>query len=166
MASKLPTFTLEQEFAAPCELVWRTLTEPDLFCRWYGPHTETVAHAFDVRVGGAALIEMRMKNGSGYQRMDYVEVEPTERIAWHNSTTDRDWDIAANPGMPDWPKTLLTIISLEPISGGTRLKLEWAPHNASEEELAFFAGALEGLDRGWGAGIVVLEEILASLKAG
>jgi uncharacterized protein YndB with AHSA1/START domain len=166
MATELPTFVLERDFDAPAELVWKALTDFDLFCRWFGPQVETVAHAFDPQVGGYAHIEMRMKNGSNYQRMDFVEVVPQERLAWLNSTTDSNWAICPNPGMPDWPRTLLTVISLSGNSGATHLKLEWTPHNASEAELAFFRGAIDALGRGWGAGMDVLEKILASLQKG
>ena len=39
------------------------------------------------------------------------------------------------------------------------------PHEASEAEIACFAAAMEGLDKGWGAGMALLEELLAELQA-
>lgn len=164
MASDLPTYVLEREFAAPRELVWRTLTEAELFCRWYGPNVETVAHRFDVKEGGLGLVEMRMKTGSGYQRMEFVEVDPPARLVWLNSNTDADWNIASNAGMPDWPRTLLTSVTLTEAGGTTRFRLEWSPHDASEAEHACFAAALDGLGHGWAAGMAILDELLLSMQ--
>ncbi len=164
MTTDPATYVLEREFAAPRELVWRTLTEADLFCRWYGPNVDTIAHGFDPSPGGAGLIEMRMKDGSGYQRMDFIDVIPLSRIVWRGSNTDAEWTVTANLGMPDWPRPLLTTVALTDTGGGTLLRLEWTPHNPTEAELACFAAAIGSLGQGWNAGMAVLEIMLRELQ--
>ena len=67
--------------------------------------------------------------------------------------------------MPDWPRTLLTTVTFAEDGGRTRLRLTWEPHDASAAEIACFAGALAGLDKGWGAGMELLAELLAELQA-
>ena len=47
----------------------------------------------------------------------------------------------------------------------TKLRLTWVPHEVSEAEIAGFTQALPGLDKGWGAGMEVLEKMLAELQA-
>ncbi len=47
----------------------------------------------------------------------------------------------------------------------TKLRLTWVPHEVSEAEIAGFTQALPGLDKGWGAGMDVLEKMLAELQA-
>jgi uncharacterized protein YndB with AHSA1/START domain len=163
--TELPMFVMEREFDAPRELVWRTWTEPELLGHWYGPGVETVVHKLDVRVGGAWLNEMKMGERSGYQRCDYTEVMKPERLVMLMSTTDADWNLAPNPMMPDWPAILLTTVTFEDAGSKTKMRLEWSPHEATDAEIACFAGAVENLGKGWGAGMVMLEEMLADLQA-
>lgn len=162
--SDLPVYVLEREFAAPRELVWRTWTEPDLLAHWYGPGVETVIHELDVKPGGQWLNEMKMGERSGYQKSVYTEVIPPERLVMLMSTTDADWKPAPNPMMPDWPETLLTVVTFETAGDKTKMRLEWSPHEASETEIACFAGAVENLGKGWGAGMEMLEVLLRELQ--
>lgn len=161
----LPTYVLERVFNAPREMVWRTWTEPELLARWYGPNVETIIHKLDVRAGGQWLNEMKMGENSHRERMDYVEVTAPERMVWHHSMADADWNIAGNPMMADWPKVLLTVVTLAAEGDKTRVKLTWTPHEASEAEIACFADAMAGLDKGWGSGFDLLAEILAELQS-
>ncbi len=163
--SDVPTFVLERTFNAPPELVWRTWTEPELLGRWYGPGAETVVHRLDLKPGGLWLLEMRWGDKSNYQRVEYLEVTPPERLVWLHSVTDADWNVIANPMMPDWPRVLLTTVTLGDENGQTRMRLTWVPHEASAAEIACFSAAIDGLDKGWGAGMKLLEQLLAELQA-
>ncbi len=160
----LPTYVLDRMFDAPRALVWRTWTEAEYLSRWYGPNVTTIIHKLDVRPGGVWLNEMKMGERSGYERMAYGEVEPEARLVWHHSMTDADWNVIANPMMPDWPRVLLTVVTFADDGTRTRLRLTWTPHEASEAEIACFAGAMAGLDQGWGKGMQILEELLAELQ--
>ena len=104
--SDVPTYVLEREFDAPRELVWKTWTDPELLPRWYGPGVETIVHHLEVKPGGLWLDEMRMGGGSHYERVEYTEVTPPERLVWLHSVCDADWNVTVNPMMPDWPRVL------------------------------------------------------------
>ncbi|MEL7128372.1 MAG: SRPBCC domain-containing protein [Pseudomonadota bacterium] len=159
----VPIYVLERVFNAPREQVWRAWTEKDLLSHWYGPGVETVIHALDVRVGGIWLNEMRMKDQSGYQKAEYLEVVPVERLVMIQSNTDADWNVMANPGMPDWPKTMLLTVVFNAEGDKTRMHMSWAPHDASSQEIACFANMMDRMGGGWGAGMDVLETLLADL---
>ncbi|MCK7610915.1 SRPBCC family protein [Roseibium sediminicola] len=161
----LPEFVLERRFNASRELVWRSWTEADLLARWYGPGVETVIHKLDVTPGGLWLNEMRMGGGSHYQRVEYTEVIAPEKLVWLHSVADAAWNIAANPMMPDWPRVLLTTVTFLEEGDETVVRLVWAPHEASEAEISCFAGAISGLDKGWGKGMDLLAELLEELQA-
>ena len=45
------------------------------------------------------------------------------------------------------------------------MRLTWVPHEASEAEVACFAAAMDGLGKGWGAGMDLLEELLKEMQA-
>ena len=157
-----PSFVLTRRFDAPPALVWRTLTEPELVARWYGPGMETEVHLFEPKPGGLWLHEMKGPQ-SMYQRMEFVEVEPPVKLVMLMSTTNAEWEPIASPMMENWPKTLLTTFHLRPDGDGTLLTLEWVPHEASEAEAATFAAAVEQLGQGWGKGMDAIEEILVEL---
>jgi uncharacterized protein YndB with AHSA1/START domain len=162
---ELPTYELERIFDAPRELVWRTWTEPALLARWYGPNVETIVHRLDVTPGGLWLGEMKWDGKSSYQRAEYLEVDPPERLVWLHASSDADWTIIPSPMMPDWPRVLLTTVTFEDLDGRTRMRLTWVPHEASAAEIAGFAAALDGLDKGWGAGMDLLAELLTEMQS-
>lgn len=163
--TEIPTYVLERDFDAPRALVWKAWTDPDLLTRWYGPRVETIVHRLELKPGGLWLVEMRWGGKSNYQRVEYTEVTPPERLVWLHSVADADWNVIANPMMEDWPRVLLTTVTFGDDEGRTRLRLTWVPHEASDAEIACFAGAMEGLDKGWGAGMALLEELLAELQS-
>ena len=161
----LPEFVLDREFAAPPALVWRVWTEPDLLTRWYGPNVETIVHQFDLRPGGKWLGEMRWGDKSMFSSVEFRQVEPTKLLVWLHSSTDENWNITANPMMPDWPKTLLTTVTFSSSSKGTNLRLVWTPHAASAAEIACFSEAVANMGKGWESGFALLDEILLELQA-
>ena len=162
--TETPTYVLERVFDAPRDLVWKTWTDPDLVARWYGPNVETVIHRLDLKPGGLWLVEMKWGDRSNYQRVEYTEVDPPARLVWLQSIADAQFNAAANPMMPDWPRVLLTTVTFEEAGPRTKLRLTWTPHGASAAELACFAGALANLDKGWGAGMDLLKTLLAELQ--
>ena len=89
---------------------------------------------------------------------------PPERLVWLHSMSDADWNIVANPMMPDWPRVLLTTVTFEDAGGRTKMRLTWVPHEASAAETACFEAAIEGMDKGWGAGMELLADLLAELQ--
>lgn len=163
--SELPTYVLERVFNAPRELVWKTWTDPKLLARWYGPNVETIVHRLEVKPGGLWLNEMKWGGNSHYERVEYTEVTPPERLVWLHSTADAEWNASPNAMMPDWPRVLLTTVTFEEEKGQTSMRLTWVPHEASEAEIACFAAAMDGMGKGWGGGMALLEELLAELQA-
>jgi uncharacterized protein YndB with AHSA1/START domain len=161
----LPSYVLDREFNAPPELVWKTWTDPKLLARWYGPNVETIIHKLDVKPGGLWLNEMKMGGRSSYQRAEYTEVDPPRRLVCLMSNTDSGWNIAPNPMMADWPRVLLTTVTLESSGARTSMRLTWVPYQATEAEIACFAAALGGLSHGWSAGMELLAKLLAELQA-
>jgi uncharacterized protein YndB with AHSA1/START domain len=163
--SGLPTYVLERVFDAPRDLVWRTWTDPQLLPRWYGPNVETIVHRLELRPGGLWLVEMKWGGNSHYQRVEYTEVTPPERLVWMHSSSDAGWNIIASPMKLNWPRVLLTTVTFEEDGARTKLRLTWVPHEASDAEIACFAAAMDGMGKGWDAGMKLLAELLAELQA-
>lgn len=108
---------------------------------------------------------MRWGEKSRFDRIEFTEVTPPERLVWLHSTADAEGNIIAEPMMQDWPRVLLTTVSFDEEGAKTRLRLTWVPREASEAEIACFAAAVEGMGKGWGAGMDLLAELLAELQA-
>lgn len=161
--SDLPTYTLERLFDAPRDLVWQAWTDPKLLQHWYGPGIETVIHEFDLRPGGAWLNEMKWGDNSDFSKMVFQEVVEPEKLVWHHSSTDSEWNVASNMMMPDWPRLLLTTVVFVDVGDKTKVSLTQQPINASDEGLACFAEKMSGMDNGWGSGYKLIDELLAEL---
>lgn len=161
----LPTYVLDRVFDAPRELVWKTWTDPELLPRWYGPNVETIIHRLDLRPGGLWLVEMKWGDDGHYQRVEYTEVTPPQRLVWLHSTSDAEWNVIPSPMMADWPRVLLTTVTFEETDGKTSMRLTWVPHDASDAEIACFAAAIDGMGTGWESGMELLTELLAELQA-
>jgi uncharacterized protein YndB with AHSA1/START domain len=163
--SKLPTYALDRVFDAPREMVWKAWTDPKLLARWYGPNVKTIVHRLDLKPGGLWLGEMQWGGNSSYQRVEYTEVVPLERLVWLHSVSDADWNIIASPMMPDWPRVLLTTVTFDSDGKQTKVRLTWVPHEASDAEIACFTSAMSGMGKGWDAGMKLLAELLTEMQA-
>jgi len=164
--SELPEYTVDRVFDAPRDMVWRAWTDPDLLARWYGPGVETVIHKFDLKPGGEWLNEMKRGEYSMLSRAVFVEVAPPKRLVWHHhSSTDKNWKSVPNPQMPDWPKVLLTTVTFTDDGDKTKVRLVWAPFEATDAEIACFSGAVANMGKGWESGFAIMDEIFAELLA-
>jgi len=163
--SDLPEYILDRTFDAPREMVWKAWTDPELLPRWYGPNAETIVHEFDLKPNGLWLGEMKWGAISSFSKVVFQEVTSVEKLIWHHSTTDADWNITSNPMMPNWPRTLLTTVTFEEEGSKTNVRLSWIPLEATAVEIECFAGAMASLDQGWGSGYAQLDELLKELLA-
>ena len=73
---------IEREFAAPANLVWRAVTEPELVRRWWhAGRGEMTACEIDLRVGGTWRYAMRPEGGEEFAFYgEFLELVPHERI--------------------------------------------------------------------------------------
>lgn len=163
--SEVPEYVLERIFDAPRDLVWRTWTDPKLLHRWYGPNIETVIHEIDLRPGGCWLNEMKMRGMSDFSKAVFQEVTEPEKLVWHHSSSDSNWNIISNPMMPNWPRTLLTTVTFEDMSDKTNVHLRQLPIDATDAELACFAEMMAGMTGGWGSGYMIIDELLVEMAA-
>jgi uncharacterized protein YndB with AHSA1/START domain len=162
---ELPTYALDRLFNAPLNLVWRAWTDPALLHRWYGPNVETIIHKFDLRPGGIWLNEMKWGDKSDFSKMEFQDIVPREKLVWNHSSTDATWNSAPNPMMPDWPRTLLTTVTFANSGKATKVRLTQTPVDPTEAEWSCFAKVMSRMDKGWGSGYAILDNILIELQA-
>ena len=156
-------FVVDRLFDAPRALVWQAWTEPKLLARWYGPGVDTIIHKFDLKPGGEWLNEMKWGDKSDLSKAVFKEVVPQDKLTWHHSSTDADWNIVSNPMMADWPRVLLTVVTFMDEGEKTAVRLTWTPLDASEAELSCFANVVGNMGKGWESGFAIMDEILAEM---
>lgn len=73
-------YTITRTFEAPRDLVWRALTEADLFARWFGAEVPLEIHEWDLREGGNWRGTMTYEGNEIPWVGEFVVVEPPERL--------------------------------------------------------------------------------------
>jgi uncharacterized protein YndB with AHSA1/START domain len=144
-------FVMERVFAAPRELVWKALTEPERIPSWWGPrYVTTTVEEMDVRVGGRWRWVAHSDDGDAPFTGEYLEIVPPERIV-HTEMFDVE---PFNQGEP-----ALVTITLEEVAGGTKLRSSSRFPSAEALEGALSTGMTGGAIESWDR----LDEVIASL---
>jgi len=97
---------VDRRISGTPELVFRTLTDPDLYARWMGPSgSETLVDEMDVRPGGRLAFRVRFPGGAEFALGGtYQEVDPPRRLvhtwamAGDTSVTTVTFDLRAELG--------------------------------------------------------------------
>lgn len=126
------TWSLDREVVlvrvldAPPDAVYAAWTDPDAFCRWFGPagYTCTV-RSMDVRPGGRASFDMVSGDGTLFtNRFDYLEVVPGARLVLdHSADVDDDpmrFRVTITLDQQADGKTVLTLRQLHPTADRRR----------------------------------------------
>ena len=156
-------FVTTRHFAAPRELVWKAWTEADRLAQWFSPAGFAVLrNELDLRPGGLYHYCLRTPDGNEmWGRWVFREIVEPERLVVIVSFSDAAGEITRHPLGPDWPLETLSTMTLSEHDGGTELRLEWTPWNATPAELAAFAAGAESMEQGWGGTFAQLEAYLA-----
>jgi uncharacterized protein YndB with AHSA1/START domain len=73
-------YTLTRTFDAPRALVWRAITEADLFAQWVGADTPMEVHTWDLRPGGEWRGTMTYEGNELPWSGRFIEIEEPERL--------------------------------------------------------------------------------------
>lgn len=159
-----PVFIATRRFAASRDSLWKALTEPERMAQWWGPKgVPVVASQMDFRPGGSYHYGLRMPDGGSiWGLFDYREIAAPTRIILVASFSDENRGLTRHPLSDTWPlKVETTYLFANAESGGAELTLRARPFEASAEEIATFAGALEAMENGWAGTFDQLEAYLA-----
>jgi uncharacterized protein YndB with AHSA1/START domain len=118
---------IEQTYPVPPERVWHALTDREALAQWLMPND------FEPRLGCRFRFQSRpMPGWRGFVECEVVELEPPRRLAY-------TW-----VGDEHWKEPTLVRWTLEPIAGGTLLRLE---HTNLQEPWGRELAAM--LSQGW-----------------
>lgn len=145
---------IHRVFDIPVKSVWKALTEPEEFKKWWGPKDFTGSSSkMEARVGGKYLNCMVGPDGKEYWSTGTIkEFIPEKKLVVTDSFSDSKGNItrASDHGLPgNWPKELLITFEMEEADGATKLKLT---HEGIPEEM------YEECKKGWNESFDKLEK--------
>ena len=151
------TMTVDAEFDASPDQVWRLWADPRKLERWWGPPTYPATFtSLDLRAGGKALYYMTSPEGErtppGY--WEIVAVDPPRRIEMIDGFANAD-------GTPnqDMPGPGGMNVTIEPIGEGrTRMTIENTFPDVSTMEQLLAMGQEEGMKQAVGQIDAILAE--------
>jgi uncharacterized protein YndB with AHSA1/START domain len=114
----------EAVYRQPVERVWSALTDPDQLKKWFGSNTAEI----DLRPGGAMHLVWEDMDA----RAIVHTVNPTSHLAWRWKPGGIE-DDKSRPLAEQGPLTLVQFF-LEPVDGGTRLRVVESGFSAFTEE--------------------------------
>jgi uncharacterized protein YndB with AHSA1/START domain len=149
------TLTLEAEFEASPERVWRLWADPRQLERWWGPPTyPATVTAHDLRPGGR--VEYHMTGPTGDQPRGYweiVEIDEPHRLVFRDGFAHAD----GSPNL-DLPVNTARVSIAEVGDGRTRMSIESIYPSAEAMEQVLAMGMEEGLKQAVGQIDAILVE--------
>ena len=149
------TMTLEAEFEAPPERIWKLWADPRQLERWWGPPTYPATFTrHDLAPGSRVEYHMTGPEGDksrGY--WDVLEVDPPNGLAFRDGFANDD-------GTPnnDMPRSEARVRIEEIGSGRTRMSIESIFPSAEAMEQVLAMGMEEGLTEAVGQIDAILSE--------
>jgi uncharacterized protein YndB with AHSA1/START domain len=142
---------VQRVFNAPCQLVWRAFTEPELLAQWWGRGNELVIETLELRPGGRwRFVEHADDGVHGFEGL-FREVTPPERLVWTFA-----WD-----GMTG--HTVLDTTTFEDLGDGrTKVVSRSLFHTSDERDAMLGFGMENGRDQSYAALDLLLAEALGA----
>jgi len=141
-----------REFDAPAELVYRTVTDPELVKRWWGAKRGAMTVCeIDLRVGGEWRYVMDASNGqeAGFHG-EFREIVPNERIV----------QTEAYEGIPDPDASAnVNTMTLTEADGRTTMEVLIQCVNKESRDMQIESGMEEGMQESYDA----MEDVAKSL---
>lgn len=164
-SSSKDIFVINRSFDAPIDTMFDMWTKPEHFAKWLPPTGFTMEfRRIDIRKGGDGFYAMTNGQFTMYGRVEYLEVQPPDRLQYTQCFTDAQENISRHPGAPIWPEKMLTTVSLAAEGPTqTRVTVRWEVYGAATtEEVAAFVEARAGMTMGWTGSFDKLEAVLAA----
>lgn len=134
---ELRSVVIEREIAHPPEKIWRALTQPHLIEEWLmrNDFSPVVGHRFNLRGDWGGVLDCEV-----------LVVDPHRTLSYR-------WDFTHDD--PTFDLRSVVTFTLEPTSGGTRLRMEQSGFQPNQKQA--FGGAIAG----WRGFFEKLEQVLA-----
>ena len=158
-------FLISRTFDAPRDLVFQMFYDTKHLGNWVPSGGMTATYLkIDISVGKTVHYFMNTPDGKIWGKATYQEIQKPSRIIYVQSFSDENEGTTAHPMAPTFPKEMLTTITFEDLGKKTKLTLTWVAINASDEEVATFESAKDGMNHGWSGSFNQLHAYLLKQK--
>jgi uncharacterized protein YndB with AHSA1/START domain len=161
-------FLINRTFPVDVETMFSLWTSPEHFAKWLPPTGFTMEFTrANIRTGGDAFYSMSNGAFTMYGRVQYLAVEPPNRLEYTQCFTDANENISRHPGAPVWPETMRTTVQLTPEGAGhTRVTVRWDVYGAATaDEVQAFVAERGGMTRGWTGSFDKLDALIDEMSA-
>ena len=157
------SFVITRTFDAPRDRVWKAWTERDQLMQWFGPKGMKMTTAkLDFRAGGSFHYCLQNDGSPAmWGKFAYRVIEAPHRIVLVNSFSDEKGGVTRHPFAPNWPLEMLSTTTLSEEGGKTKVAIEWAPLNPTDEERKMFNSSHDSMKQGWSGTFDQLADYLA-----
>lgn len=144
-------FVIARDFDVPRALMWKTWTEAERLKQWFGPEGfDTRECTVDLVPGGIFHYCLASPEGMEmWGKFTYRQIEAPRWIECIVAFSDAQGGITRHPMNENWPREMLSTITLDEHDGGTRVTVRWAPHNETAAERATFDAGHDEMRMGW-----------------
>jgi len=119
---------IERQIDASVDVVWQMWTHPDEFSAWYGPNgAEVTVSSWDLRVGGARLVQMTVPSPGGVMTMwfagQFLDIIENRRLVYTEFMSDENGNPASQaPGGMSEPHPATEVrVELTDVDGRTKM---------------------------------------------
>lgn len=128
-SADVPVFIISRWFSAPTERIYDAWADPTKMADWSGPQGSSVEIVQGSQTVGRTTITRTVSPGGPemFSLCLWRELTPHSRVVWEQSFCTREGVKCPPPFFDNWPRTLLTEVSLQPRDGGSFLTLTWTP---------------------------------------
>ncbi|MDY9922329.1 SRPBCC family protein [Methanobacterium sp.] len=143
---------IEREFNAPQELVFKALTDPELYAQWIGPRgLTTTIETFEPRNGGSWRFKQKDQEGNEF----------TFHGVNHEVSPDRIISTFEFEGLPESGHVLLDTLKLEELPGNrTKLTDQSVFQSVEDRDGMMQSGMEQGINESYER----LDEVLEKMK--
>jgi len=156
-------FRISQTFNVPRERMWKAWTTTEQ-AKWFGPKgSKIIYNTVDLRPGGASRYGMEFNGNKTWGKWAYKDIKAPEKIVAIVAFTDEGGEkIIPHPGMPGWPREMLSTVRFNVKGDKTEILVEWEPYNPTPEERRVFDENQASMQGGWSGTFEQLEAYFAT----
>lgn len=159
-----PELIITRHFDSPKEKVFNAFANAEAMGNWWGPPGFQIeVLQFEFKPGGIFHYSGIMMGQKVWAKFVYREISIPNLLEFTSSFCDENGEIIRAPFSNNFPMEILNRLEFSEANGNTTITLIGKPICATEEEAHFYTSMIMGIQQGFGATFIQLENYLANI---